>query len=59
MPTCQCGNPHPRVRTPADALAAGRAHARARGDHPSPVQIVRLAALIRPHVDAAAKTCTA
>jgi hypothetical protein len=44
------------IRCRADALAAGRAHARARGDRLSPTQIVRLAALVRPHLDAATKT---
>jgi len=41
-----------RIRSRADAIAAGRAHARARGDRLSPTQIVRLAALIRPHLGA-------
>jgi hypothetical protein len=39
------------IRSRADAIAAGRAHARARGDRLTPEQIVRLAALIRPHLD--------
>lgn len=54
--TCQCGGPHPRVRTPEEAFAAGRAHAQARGDRLTQTQIVRLAALVRPHLDAAAKS---
>ncbi|TDC47652.1 hypothetical protein E1281_25975 [Actinomadura sp. KC345] len=44
------------IRSRSDAIAAGRAHARARGDRLSPTQIVRLAALIRPHLDALAET---
>lgn len=56
MATCQCGGPHPRIRSAADALTAGRAHAKARGDRLSPTQIVRLAALIRPHLDGTRKT---
>lgn len=39
------------IRSRADAITAGRAHARARGDRLTPTQIVRLAALIRPHLD--------
>jgi hypothetical protein len=39
------------IQTRSDAVALGRAHARARGDHLTPTQIVRLAALIRPHLD--------
>lgn len=38
-----------RVYSPAEALQAGREHARARGDKPSPVQAARLAALLRPY----------
>ena len=55
--TCSNTNKHdadraPRtIRSRADAIAAGRAHARARGDRLTPDQIVRLAALIRPHLD--------
>lgn len=42
-----------RIRSREDAFAAGRAHAKARGDKLTPTQIVRLAALIRPHLDGA------
>lgn len=41
------------IRSRADAIAAGRRHARERGDRLTPVQAVRLAALIRPHLDRA------
>lgn len=44
------------IRSRADAIAAGRAHARARGDRLTPEQIVRLAALVRPHLDGTRKT---
>lgn len=50
-----CGWFNRPIRSRADAIAAGRAHARARGDRLTPTQIVRLAALVRPHLDAAAK----
>jgi mono/diheme cytochrome c family protein len=39
----------PAIRTRADAIEAGRRHARERGDRLSPAQIVRMAELLRPH----------
>lgn len=50
---CRCGETHPRVQSREAALDAGRAHARARGDRLDPTQAVRLAALVRPHLDSA------
>lgn len=47
---CRCGETHPRVQSREAALAAGREHARARGDRLDPTQAVRLAALVRPHL---------
>lgn len=44
------------IRSRSDAIAAGRANARARGDRLTPTQIVRLAALVRPHLDGTRKT---
>lgn len=41
----------PRIFSREDAIEAGRRHARERGDRLSPTQIVRMAALIRPHLD--------
>lgn len=46
-----CGWFNGPIRSRAAAITAGRAHARARGDRLTPTQIVRLAALIRPHLD--------
>jgi hypothetical protein len=40
-----------RCRTPEEAFEAGRELARTRGDRLSDTQAVRLAALVRPHLD--------
>lgn len=47
----ETSTPPRRPRSRAEAIAAGRAHARERGDRLTPTQIVRLAALVRPHLD--------
>lgn len=47
-----CGWHNRPIRSRSDAVAAGRAHAHARGDRLNRDQIVRLAALLRPHLEA-------
>lgn len=39
------------IRSRADAIKAGRRHARERGDQLTPTQIVQIAALLRPYLD--------
>jgi hypothetical protein len=41
-------SPQKRIRTPEDAYEAGRAACRQRGDHPTPAQCDRIAAILRP-----------
>ncbi|MEU4576656.1 hypothetical protein [Nonomuraea sp. NPDC023979] len=48
--------PARRIRTPEDVYEAGRAACRQRGDRPTPAQCDRIAAILRPYMDACCTT---